>query len=121
ELATGTDSQLDKTAETNEVIGTISKEIGQIAVSVEGVNRTSRQTSEVAESGTAVIGKTIERMDLIRKETASTSAIIHTLGEKSKEIGNIVSMITNVADQTDLLALNATIEAARAGEHGRGF
>ena len=50
-----------------------------------------------------------------------TNESINMLNQRSTEIGNIVSLITDIADQTNLLALNAAIEAARAGEHGRGF
>ena len=60
-------------------------------------------------------------MQSIQTSVATTSELVTNLGERSKEIGQIVEVITSIADQTNLLALNASIEAARAGEHGRGF
>jgi methyl-accepting chemotaxis protein len=60
-------------------------------------------------------------MRLIHDTVQDLSKVIRGLGERSKEIGEIVAVITKISSQTNLLALNAAIEAARAGEHGRGF
>ena len=60
-------------------------------------------------------------LEQIAGSLGSTAAVIDTLGQRSQEIGGIVSVITSIAEQTNLLALNAAIEAARAGEQGRGF
>ena len=60
-------------------------------------------------------------MNSIAQTVQQTGEIVGKLGERSKEIGNIVEIISNISGQTNLLALNAAIEAARAGEHGRGF
>jgi methyl-accepting chemotaxis protein len=61
------------------------------------------------------------KMNGIKSAVGDSSDVIKELDGKSKQIGEIVSLITSIADQTNLLALNAAIEAARAGEHGRGF
>jgi methyl-accepting chemotaxis protein len=61
------------------------------------------------------------KMDNIKSAVGESSNVIMELDDKSKQIEEIVSLITSIADQTNLLALNAAIEAARAGEHGRGF
>jgi methyl-accepting chemotaxis protein len=61
------------------------------------------------------------KMTGIKSAVGDSSNVINELDEKSKQIGEIVNLITNIADQTNLLALNAAIEAARAGEHGKGF
>ena len=64
---------------------------------------------------------TVDQMNAIADTVISSSNVVAKLGERSKEIGNIVEVISNISGQTNLLALNAAIEAARAGEHGRGF
>ena len=79
------------------------------------------EASSKAEEGNEVINKGINQMTTIRENFVSVIQAINTLGTKSKDIMNIVEMITKIAKQTNLLALNAAIEAARAGEQGRGF
>ncbi|MBS4025837.1 MAG: bacteriohemerythrin [Clostridia bacterium] len=71
--------------------------------------------------GTESVAKSVDQMQAINTKVGGASQTIKSLGAKSKEVGNIVTLINNIADQTNLLALNAAIEAARAGENGRGF
>ncbi|MBR1885346.1 MAG: methyl-accepting chemotaxis protein [Schwartzia sp.] len=68
-----------------------------------------------------MVEEAIRSMKAMSDQMAEASAVVGTLGDRSKEIGQIVETISNIADQTNLLALNAAIEAARAGEAGRGF
>ncbi len=68
-----------------------------------------------------MVNRTVKDIDAIAVTAAESARIVQTLGNRSKEIGNIIGTISDIADQTNLLALNAAIEAARAGEHGRGF
>ncbi|WP_412675755.1 methyl-accepting chemotaxis protein [Bacillus pacificus] len=63
----------------------------------------------------------IRKMNLIQESVKDSCDIVNSLGDKSNEISQIVSLITSIAEQTNLLALNASIEAARAGENGKGF
>ncbi|WP_232509625.1 methyl-accepting chemotaxis protein, partial [Parageobacillus thermoglucosidasius] len=67
------------------------------------------------------VQKTVEQMNSIQQSVSKSKEMINVLYERSKEIGTILDVIREIADQTNLLALNAAIEAARAGEHGKGF
>ena len=79
------------------------------------------EATDIAESGKGVIKKAVEQISDISGRVSQSTEIVNMLGEKSKEIDNIVSLINEISDQTNLLALNAAIEAARAGEQGKGF
>ena len=81
----------------------------------------TQATAEKAAEGNAFVQTTVEQMNSIARTVQQTGEIVGKLGERSKEIGNIVEIISSISGQTNLLALNAAIEAARAGEHGRGF
>jgi methyl-accepting chemotaxis protein len=83
--------------------------------------RSANQASQTANSGAAIIQRTVAGMARISAKVQDSARTVATLGEKSEQIGAIISTIEDIADQTNLLALNAAIEAARAGEQGRGF
>ncbi len=83
--------------------------------------KTARDAAEVAEDGEAVVKEAIEAMHEIRETVQETARRVRLLGQSSTEIGEIIEVISDIANRTNLLALNATIEAARAGEAGRGF
>lgn len=83
--------------------------------------KAAEKSSITASSGSEHIKTAICQMENIEQAVLDSSLVIAELGNRSKEIGQIVNTITSIADQTNLLALNAAIEAARAGEAGRGF
>jgi methyl-accepting chemotaxis protein len=121
ELAAGLASQ-------EEQAGQVSMGVDQLATTVSDVARQSAEAATAATGsgneaarGGEVVQRTIVEVRGISEEVTAASAAISELGRKGDQIGEIISVINDIADQTNLLALNAAIEAARAGEHGRGF
>lgn len=81
----------------------------------------SKRTSSTAQAGSGIVNDTAAQLKDAQGTFEQTVKSIQLLGDKSEQIGEIVSIIDDIAEQTNLLALNAAIEAARAGEHGKGF
>jgi methyl-accepting chemotaxis protein len=111
-----------------DTVNSVSSAIGELAVSISQVAGTAREANTLsleADTKARDGGKAVERLVESTREIAvdigSVVRKMEELGAASARIGNIVEVIDNIADQTNLLALNAAIEAARAGEHGRGF
>jgi twitching motility protein PilJ len=109
-------------------ISAASTAINDMAASIDQVSANAAESSAVAErsvtianNGNEVVHNTIHGMDNIREQIQDTSKRIKRLGESSQEIGDIVSLIDDIADQTNILALNAAIQASMAGDAGRGF
>jgi len=102
--------------------------VNEMAVTIDQVSANAAESAGVAErsvsianNGSKVVQNTIHGMDTIREQIQDTSKRIKRLGESSQEIGDIVSLINDIADQTNILALNAAIQASMAGDAGRGF
>ncbi len=109
-------------------IGATTQSVNQMAESIDKVSSGASDSADVAErsvqiaaNGGLVVRNTIDGMTTIREQIQDTSKRIKRLGESSQEIGDIISLINEIADQTNILSLNAAIQASMAGEAGRGF
>ncbi len=110
--------QVDTVAAASEEMSKTSSEIAQNCVAAV---KSAEAAGASVNTGETIIKETIAVMNRINNRVKESAEIIRSLGARSDQIGEIVGLINDVADQTNLLALNAAIEAARAGEHGRGF
>jgi aerotaxis receptor len=95
--------------------------IDQIAENASDVRRISDNSTSLASEGGRVVRQVVDDMSKTNNAVMNTAHTMRNLGEQSDRIQNVVKVIKEIADQTNLLALNAAIEAARAGEQGRGF
>ena len=112
----------------SEAASTMAATVEQMTVSINHVadrsqeaNRLSSESGQLAVSGEQIIGQTADDIHDIAATVDQAAGLIHGLEQHSQQIANVVQVIKEIADQTNLLALNAAIEAARAGEQGRGF
>jgi len=121
DIAQGAEIQLHGVEKTAAIVEQMLISIQQITVGAKSaVGKSSQATDKATESGLS-IGRAINQMGIVEQTVNTSAKVIADLGERSKEIGQIVDTISGIAGQTNLLALNAAIEAARAGEQGRGF
>jgi methyl-accepting chemotaxis protein len=106
-------------------IATAAEEMSQtvidIAKNAATIAQSSSDTAGIANKGAEVVNKSVAETKTIAETVNQSAQVMQTLGTTSTQIGEIVAVINDIADQTNLLALNAAIEAARAGEQGRGF
>lgn len=119
-----TKDNVEQESQTGSAVGFVEK-IAQRIDKVEGNTQTTLENAQnsvaVARKGRGAIETAVSQIQQVDTMIMKTSDVITNLGERSKEIGQIVHTISSIAAQTNLLALNAAIEAARAGEQGRGF
>ena len=116
-----TNQQTDAAATVAATVEEMTVSIGHISDNTADVNRSAIESKRMAEEGEDLAQKTIAEMNRIVDNVNQSSVFMQTLDEQSHQIADIVNVIKEIADQTNLLALNAAIEAARAGEQGRGF
>jgi methyl-accepting chemotaxis protein len=95
--------------------------VSNISKSAQEAAKTSEEANETAKKGSESASEATQKMEEIHGVVNESAVVVRELGERSKQIDDIVNVITEIAEQTNLLALNAAIEAARAGEHGKGF
>ncbi len=121
EMAAGAGEQTHQTTEVAQAIEQMTRTIIDNTKNASIAADTAKSSGDKAFKGGAVVEDTIQGMMRIAKVVEKSSQTVEALGKSSDEIGEIIQVIDDIADQTNLLALNAAIEAARAGEQGRGF
>jgi methyl-accepting chemotaxis protein len=121
ETVKGMDSQAQLVEQCSSAVIQLSSSAEEVASKSKQAADHANSSGESANEGSRVVESTILGMNQIHDAVSQGSASVVELGRRSNEIGQIIAVINDIADQTNLLALNAAIEAARAGEHGRGF
>ncbi len=121
EMTAGAEEQNNQTQEIATAVSEMNNTVAETTRSTTAAAESAREAGEQAEKGGKVVTETVEGMDEIATVVSEAAAKVIDLGKNSDKIGEIIKVINDIAEQTNLLALNAAIEAARAGEHGRGF
>ncbi len=121
QIATGAQEQSNNVVKTTALVDEMTAKMDRMAAGMQTVREVSEQNGVLAQNGGKSVNKTVEGMNRVRTAVLETSQNLNQLGERSQKIGEIIQVIDDIAEQTNLLALNAAIEAARAGEHGKGF
>jgi len=114
-------TQADQIQQVATAMEQMSSTVQQVSENTQKASEASRKGTDSARQGGQVVKETLATMRSIFDSTKAVASRISELGKSSEQIGKIVAVINDIADQTNLLALNAAIEAARAGEQGRGF
>ncbi len=120
-LAEASEHQAQEIAGASAAINEMTGSIDQVSANATESAAVAERSVTIANKGSEVVQATISGMDNIREQIQDTSKRIKRLGESSQEIGDIISLITDIADQTNILSLNAAIQASMAGDAGRGF
>lgn len=121
EVVDSVEHQQQAVMESNESVQNAEASVEEIRQKSAKVEENSSAVARRAEAGNASIDDSVRQIKDVEVTVTSSAKMVDRLGERSKQIGEIVDAMTGIAEQTNLLALNASIEAARAGDHGRGF
>lgn len=121
QIASGAQEQARNVSETAKLMNQMAKAIDNVTKTAGQVSAASEATALVASEGDRAVKETIQGMHRIKDTVYQSAEKMKSLGIQSQRIGDIIQVIDEIAEQTNLLALNAAIEAARAGEHGKGF
>ena len=121
EIAAGMNEQSQQITTVSSAVEEMSASVVEVARKSADAANSANESGRIATEGGSVVDDTITGMRSINDAVSSSAESVQELGKRGEQIGEVITVINDIADQTNLLALNAAIEAARAGEHGRGF
>lgn len=121
QIASGAQEQARAVQDTTDIMAQMSQAIKNVIHNAQEMAAAANQTVAVAQSGGNTVREMVGGMDDVQSTALEAAARVRELDGHSEKVGEILQVITDIAEQTNLLALNAAIEAARAGEHGKGF
>ena len=121
EISRGMEGQAARSSQIATATEEMSQTVVDVAKNTSDIAQISAQAFDQAKDGADVVNRSVNEVQAIASTVTESAQMMERLGDSSKQIGNIIGVINDIADQTNLLALNAAIEAARAGEQGRGF
>jgi methyl-accepting chemotaxis protein len=121
QLVSNADMQLQSISAASEVVNAIAQSSNQVSERTQLLDNAARRVRTVVDEGRSTVTQTLDGMSRINQNVQQTAEQVQMLGERSREIGDIVNVIDSIAHQTNRLALDAAIQAAMAGENGKGF